>query len=279
MKKHINVLFIVSIFLLMISLLGCGSVQQTQYVPPTYKTTDNVIGIVKLDDARPAEKLGSDAGSADAASKAILEVAKSSSAFREVRFTDKNDKNCNLLFTGTITHYNVDYSMTTLTWLPNALIVGIGVGAAIAIDDKDATTPIILGSLGIACLDFLVNGLLGKRQYDHDYKLEVAYKVSDQKNNFVLMEDTTGYILTLRFTHFQLYFGGGGMSRTDVDAITTYAYDYIARVTAENIIDAVAKKLGSERLIGLEDGNNTYPLKNRIQIGNIECEFDIKKIL
>lgn len=276
MKICQNLLFLL-IFIIPIVLIfsSCSTVQQTQYVPPTYKTTDNVLGIVKLGDTRTPEQLESNAGNVDAATKAILEVAKSSSAFKEVRFTDNEDNNCNLFLNGNIKTYNVDYSMTTMTWLPNALMLGVGVGAAIAIDDKDLTGPIILAASGVSVLDFLINGLLGKREYDHAYKLEVAYEVTDAKANSKVIIDTISFTLTLRFTHFQIY--SSGMQSTDVDAITTWAYDYIARVVAEELIDKLARKLGSERLMGYNDKVRRYPLENRTQVNGITLDVQVNK--
>jgi hypothetical protein len=262
------------LLLSMLWLSGCGTVKETQYVPPTYKTTDNVLGIVKLDDARPPQQAKDNTSNPDVATKALLEVAKSSSAFREVRFSDKKDPSCNLILSGKIKNYKVDYSMTALTWLPDALVAGIGIAAGVSAG-KDLAVPVALISMGIAGLDFLVNGLGGKREYNHAYVLDLEYEVADTKTNKVIASNVARYTLTLRFTHFQFYFQS--FSSTDVDAISTYAYDYIARAAAEEIIDDLAKRVGSERLMGVNDEIKMYPSEQHVQIGSIEFDSRVRR--
>jgi hypothetical protein len=250
---------------------GCSNQPLKQYVTPSYKTIGKSLECTQLTDARTNEDDRSALMTVAPVKKIELIRLKESQLFKDVFNTDVASGQQDYTLGGKVTDYGIDYSMSTWTWMPNVIEAGLFTVLGVVV----GYPAIIAAGLVISGLDFLIEGVAGKRQYDHAYKMGLDLQLAD-KTGSVVWRDTVHYIYSLRFTHWALTSNtnGFGQSSTgiainNVDEINNAALEVVTDQAMEQVLAEMAPVLGSQRL-SLADPSDSFERTIELPSGKVE---------
>ncbi len=244
-----STLLTLSLFIIAWTLGGCSNQALKQYVTPSYKTVSKSVEVTALTDARTNQDDRRDLPLVTPVKAVELRNLKESQLFTNVYNTDMATGQQDVTLDGKVTDYGIDYSMTTWTWMPDVIGAGIFAGLGIGL----GYPPLIGVGLIVYGLDFLIDGLAGKRQYEHDYKLGLALQLKD-KSGTAIWQDTLHYTYSLIFTHWSLmgntnsYGQSTGIQITDVAGINNAALEVVTDEAIEQALNEMAPAIGSQRL-------------------------------
>jgi len=185
MKKFI---IFSSLLVLAILFISCSGANAPTYQPPLYKTVPKTLTIENIIDERKNVDHISDFTNITRINQQIINRFIQTQIFQRVNQAAFSTFNDDYTLSAKLIDYGMDKSMTFWTVFPDALVATTGVVVGIVFDSGLFTAAIA----GMAGVDFLINGLGGKRLYDHDYIASMNF-VLKNKDKEVLLNDTISY--------------------------------------------------------------------------------------
>jgi hypothetical protein len=261
MKK---LLLILSCTFISVLLSNCTVPTVKEYQPPIYKTINKSITIEETIDSRTNEKHKEDFLSTRSINQLIVNRYMQTQIFQRVNSALKSTYSDDFTLTTKLVDYGMDKNMTFWTVFPDALLLASGV-----VIDQIVESNMVLPVFAIlAGADFVINGLAGKREYNHDYITSIYYEFKD-KSMKALWSDTLSYNISYRFTHWSINWGTDIASKfiraNDVDYINSVALNLLVDLTIEDSFKKIAQVIGSDLAIENFNEDNAYSK-------NIKCK-------
>ena len=252
---------------------GCSNQALKQYVTPTYSGIGKSLAVSELKDARTSEENRSDNMVVTPVSDVMVARLEEAKLFSQIDTGRAITGTEDYSLSGSVTQYGMDESMSTFTYLPDAFVAALGIGLGVAIGTP---IPIVIGVV-LGAGDFLINGLLGKRQYNHDYKVLMALDLKDRQGATV-WQDTLGYIYHLRFTQASYNLSSIGALAvsaaqsallSETDQINKSALAITVSEAVELAVADIAPVVGSKRLT-MNDSRNSFYRTLQFPFGTLE---------
>lgn len=235
----------ISVIPVVVFFYGCSVPTAKPYQPPQYKTVPKTLSIEDIEDRRVNEEHKQDFPNLNPLNQQLTNRFIQSQMFARVNQESKSTYKDDYILSSQLIDYGMDKHMTFWTVFPDALFAAGFTGLGIA-----ASSPrLVYVGILVAGIDFLINGLGGKRMYEHDYIVSILLHLKD-KSMSTLWKDTLTCKVSYVFTHWYWYFftssrGTRTFYENDVDYINKVVLDGLTDIIIENSLSKIAEIVGT----------------------------------